>query len=214
MELTTIASGSTGNCYILTAENGRKILLDCGVKLQTIITNKNFGWLRDYEFVYVSHSHKDHCKSMKELEHYGAKIVSYLDPVLKPTKMGQFIIKMFKIKHNVENYGIVIIDTLTKERFCYVTDFCELPQITGIDTLLMEVNYDLDIINDRIDKWGLDGLNSGFSNHFSLQQAEDWLVHNPTNIKNLIICHISKDNANREKILKTLTPLADNVRLA
>lgn len=214
MELTTIASGSTGNCYILKADNGRKILLDCGVKLQTIITHKEFGWLKDYDFVYVSHSHKDHNKAMAELEHYGATIISYQAPVLKPTKIGQFIIKMFHVKHNVDNYGVIIVDTLTKERFCYVTDFTELPQITNIDTLLMEVNYDIDIINNRIEEWGLDGLNSGFKNHFSLQQAEDWLVHNPTEIKNLIICHISKDNASREKILKTLTPLAKNVRLA
>ena len=214
MNLTTIASGSTGNCYILTADNGRKILLDCGVKLKTIITHKDFGWLKDYDFVYVSHSHKDHNKAMAELEKYGATVISYRSPVLKPIKIGQFIVKMFAVKHNVENYGVIIIDTLTKEKFCYATDFTELPQITNIDTLLMEVNYDIDIINGRIDKWGLDGLNSGFNNHFSLQQAEEWLVHNPTQIKNLIICHISKDNADKNKILKTLTPLADNVRLA
>ena len=213
MQIIPIASGSTGNCYIYVANNGRKILLDCGVGFKKTITKSEFGWLTDYEFVFVSHKHQDHARAMKDFEKTGVRVISYLNPQLKPTKVGQFIIKMFPLQHNTENYGIIIVDTLSKEKFCYATDFITIPHINGLDAFLMEINCDLDIINERIVKDGLNGLNSGFNWHFSLQQAEELFKNYPKPPKELIICHISKDNAQRKKILEVMQKYVEKVRI-
>lgn len=214
MRVVTLASGSSGNCHILIANNGRKILLDCGIKFKTIITKEAFGWVNEYDFVYVSHEHIDHSRAMEDFVKAGVKVVSYLAPQLNPVKIGQFVIKMFYLQHSVDNYGIIIVDTLTGEKFAYATDFISLPQILGLDTFLCEVNHDTDIINGRVNKYGLDGLNMGFKWHFSLQQMIEWLKKCKEPPKELIICHTSKDNAVKNKILKEIRKYIKNARFA
>lgn len=55
MELTTLATGSRGNCYILSSISGKKCILDCGIKFKDI--TKNIPTFKNVDFVYCSHSH-------------------------------------------------------------------------------------------------------------------------------------------------------------
>ena len=56
MNLKCLSSGSQGNCYILTANNGEKLILDCGITIKEI--KKGLDWnLRSVVGVIVSHSH-------------------------------------------------------------------------------------------------------------------------------------------------------------
>lgn len=56
MILKTVATGSSGNCHLLIAENGETLILDCGVPIREI--KKALGWnIRRVSGVIVSHSH-------------------------------------------------------------------------------------------------------------------------------------------------------------
>lgn len=56
MKLKCIASGSSGNCYTLTADNGETLILDCGIPIKAI--KKGLNWdIRGIKGVIISHTH-------------------------------------------------------------------------------------------------------------------------------------------------------------
>lgn len=42
MKLKCIATGSTGNCYLLTSDSGETLILDCGIPIKEI--KKGLNW--------------------------------------------------------------------------------------------------------------------------------------------------------------------------
>lgn len=56
MKLKCIATGSTGNCYTLTPDNGETLILDCGIPIKEI--KKGLNWdVRGIKGVIISHTH-------------------------------------------------------------------------------------------------------------------------------------------------------------
>lgn len=56
MKLTCLATGSSGNCYLLQADNGETLILDCGISIKEI--KKGLDWdIRSVSGVIVSHAH-------------------------------------------------------------------------------------------------------------------------------------------------------------
>lgn len=56
MNMTVISSGSIGNCYLL-EQNGRYIILDCGLPFEKITHSKGFPSFRNIDLLIVSHIH-------------------------------------------------------------------------------------------------------------------------------------------------------------
>lgn len=56
MKLKCIASGSSSNCYTLTANDGETLILDCGIPLMKIkeVLNWNIGGIAG---VIITHAH-------------------------------------------------------------------------------------------------------------------------------------------------------------
>lgn len=57
MKVTTIHSGSDGNCYFVKDNEGKTVILDCGIKFQDITHHKEFTKFSDIDFVFVGHIH-------------------------------------------------------------------------------------------------------------------------------------------------------------
>lgn len=57
MEITTLATGSRGNCHILKSSNGRFCVLDCGIKFKDITSSTAFNSFMNCDFVFASHDH-------------------------------------------------------------------------------------------------------------------------------------------------------------
>lgn len=56
MKLKCIATGSTGNCYLLTSNSGETLILDCGISIKEI--KKGLNWdIRGIKGVIISHAH-------------------------------------------------------------------------------------------------------------------------------------------------------------
>lgn len=56
MKLKCIATGSTGNCYLLTSSSGETLILDCGIPIKDI--KKGLNWnIRGIKGVIISHTH-------------------------------------------------------------------------------------------------------------------------------------------------------------
>ena len=216
MKLITLASGSTGNCYILKRNNGRFAILDCGINMDTITGNPEFTSFSNIDFVWCCHEHKDHSKSLDGFELAGVKILSYkqLEEKTQRHKIGDWEIVTFPIAHNVPNWGIIIKDPDTKETFCYVTDFYAMPPVEGINNWLYEVNYDTSSVDGILFSDNFELLNLGFKNHNGLENAIEYFGKLKTKPKTITVCHLSRKNANRKNIVKQLKQFCDKVKLA
>jgi Cft2 family RNA processing exonuclease len=56
MKLTCLGSSSAGNCYLLQADSGETLILDCGIPIKEI--KKGLNWdIRGIKGVIISHAH-------------------------------------------------------------------------------------------------------------------------------------------------------------
>ena len=217
MKLVILSTGSRGNNYLLQSSNGKFCVLDCGIKFQDITNNENFNGFRNLDFVFCSHIHEDHSKSLEDFKNSGCEIISYENPQLNKTiEFGQWKVRMFKIKHNVENYGIIIHDTNENKTMCYVTDFTEMPKIENVDYWLYEINYDEFTVDKIIDNKDISKLHvtNNIQYHNSLENAVDYFSNLSNTPKLIVACHLSNMGGTRELIAKKMQPLCDRIEIA
>ena len=81
------------------------------------------------------------------------------------------------------------------------------------DTLLIEANHDLEMLNNGSYHYGLKKRVSGDWGHLNNQQTADLIAQiNTTNrLKNLIVGHISQNNNSVDKVKATLNEITANI---
>ena len=217
MKLKCIATGSTGNCYLLTSNSGETLILDCGIPIKEI--KKGLDWnVKDVVGVLCTHKHLDHSKSVEDFEAMGIQILApYLGDSCKPINMGEFTVKPFDLTtidgnwtHTDANgepcpiYGFLITH---KEmgKMLYITD-CEVVkwEFKGINHILLGVNYDKDLIDRDTGK-----ANHVFRGHLSIDTACDFVKANYSDsLQNVIMCHLSAENADRDSFIEKMKKVA------
>jgi phosphoribosyl 1,2-cyclic phosphodiesterase len=218
MKLKCIATGSTGNCYLLTSDSGETLILDCGIPIKEI--KKGLDWnVKDVVGVLCTHKHLDHSKSVKDFEAMGIPVFApYISE--KPMKIGNgdFRVQAFDLTtidgnwtHTDANgepcpiYGFLITH---KEmgRMLYITD-CELIKwrFKDINHILLGVNYDKDLI----DRDNTGKANHVFRGHLSIDTACDFVKANYSNsLQNVIMCHLSAENSDRDSFIEKMKKVA------
>lgn len=219
MYLKCLGSSSAGNCYLLTSNSGKTLILDCGIPIKEI--KKGLNWkIKDVVGVICTHKHLDHSKSVEDFETMGIQIFTpYLGDSCKPMNMGEFTVKPFELTtiggswtHTDADgtpcpiFGFLITH---KEmgRMLYITD-CELVKwkFKDINHFLLGVNYDKDLIDNEDSA----KVNHVYRGHMSIDTACDFVkANNSKDFQNVIMCHLSKNNADKdlfiEKMEKTVT---------
>lgn len=214
MLLKTIATGSSGNCHALIADTGEILLLDLGENEKKI--KKGIWWkISDVIGAVVTHKHADHSKSVKEFERMGV-------PVFKPYENTETFVKKysgFKIQafdlttidgkwtHTDADgepcacYGF-LIEHKEMGRMLYITD-CKVIKwkFKSINHILLGVNYDKDMIYP--DNEGK--KNHIFGGHLEIGTACEFVkANNSDSLKNVIMCHLSADNADSDKFIERM----------
>jgi phosphoribosyl 1,2-cyclic phosphodiesterase len=217
MKLKCIATGSTGNCYLLTSNSGETLILDCGIPIKEI--KKGLDWnIKDVVGVLCTHKHLDHSKSVKDFKAMGIPIYApYLGNSCKSMNMGGFTVKPFDLTTidgswthtNADGtpcpiYGFLITH---KEmgKMLYITD-CEVVKwkFKGINHILLGVNYDKDLIDRDTGK-----ANHVFRGHLSIDTACDFVKANHSDsLQNVIMCHLSAENADRDSFIEKMKKVA------
>lgn len=212
MQLHCIATGSTGNCYTLTSDNGETLILDCGIPIKEI--KKGLNWnVKDVVGVLCTHQHSDHNKSLKDFINMGIPVFApYLS--LESMKMEtEFNIRMFDLTTIDGNwthtnadgtpcpiYGFLITH---KEmgRMLYITD-CEVIKwkFKDINHILLGVNYDKGLVDTDNPK-----ANHVFRGHLSIDTACDFVKANDSDsLQNVIMCHLSSENADKDSFIEKM----------
>ncbi len=218
MKLKCIATGSTGNCYLLTSNSGETLILDCGMPIKEI--KKGLNWnIKDVVGVLCTHKHLDHSKSLNDFKSMGIPAFApYISE--KPMKIGNgdFRVQAFELTtidgnwtHTDANgepcpiYGFLITH---KEmgRMLYITD-CELIKwkFKDINHILLGVNYDKDLIDrDNIGK-----ANHVFRGHLSIDTACNFVKANYSDsLQNVMMCHLSSKNADSDSFVEKMKKVA------
>lgn len=147
-----VSSGSVGNCVRI--EN---LLVDCGIKVGDF---KKLPFLKSIKNVIITHVHSDHVKrgtlsklksktiycNQEVYDKFKDTLVSCKKVIVvdydKHYKIGNYIVKFYKLKHSVDVLGFSIV---SKDfTLLYATDFydtADLPQDSKFDYILLEANY-------------------------------------------------------------------------
>lgn len=213
MELKVLGSSSSGNCYFL--ENDKEILiLECGIPISKITKalgnnfNKVVGCL-------VTHLHKDHSKSIKELvaygvdvyasgptyeefEHHRAKVIKSMESF----SIGGFNILPFDIVHDVQEPLGFLISHSQIGKLLFATDTAKINySFNGLNHVLIECNFSDEIINNNVEKHGLPAyrMKRVKKTHMSLYNCMEFVRKHAYGSENVVLLHLSEGNSNAEQ---------------
>ena len=211
MQLHCIATGSTGNCYLLTSNSGETLILDCGIPIKEI--KKGLNWnVKDVVGAICTHSHQDHSKSVKGLNNMGIPVCTPYKKLLMSQFLSNsyFTVRTFDLTtvdgrwtHTDANgepcpiFGFLITHP-EMGKLLYITD-TELIKwkFKGINHILLGVNYDKDLVDTDNPK-----ANHVFRGHLSIDTACDFAKANDSDsLQNIIMCHLSSENADKDSFI-------------
>lgn len=218
MKLTCLGSSSAGNCYLLQADNGETLILDCGIPIKEI--KKGLNWnIKGIVGVLCTHKHLDHSKSANDFKAMGIPICKPYETLL----MNQFLANSY---FTVRTFDLTTVDgrwTHTnadgtecpcygflithKEmgKLLYITD-TELIKwkFKDINHILLGVNYDKDLVDTDNPK-----ANHVFRGHLSIDTACDFVKTNYSDsLQNVIMCHLSSENSDRDSFIEKMKKVA------
>lgn len=216
-----VATGSTGNAYIIQA--GEEILLlELGINFKDIKKALNYD-LSKVAGALVTHSHKDHCKGIKDAMKSGVDVYmssgtmeeveldnnyTHRMPFLLEhgalLKLGNFKIVAFNTQHDTKEPLGFLIYHPDLGKILFATDTYYLKNtFMDIDHILIECNYSEDVL-PTLPAWRARTIKS----HMSLETLKDTLKFwNLRKTKDITLIHISHDNGNPDRFQKEIEEL-------
>ncbi len=229
----SLASGSSGNCYYLgTPEYG--ILIDAGIGIRTIrkvLKDHNIDFARIIA-VLVTHDHADHIKTVgclgekfnipiyaTDSVHKGIANSRYVEETLTgsrrivekevPFQLRDFHITAFEVPHDsTDNVGYHI--EYSHHRFTFATDVGHITDTVSrymrlANHLIIEANYDEEMLRFGTYPAFLKERVASPTGHLSNREAAEFLAtHYDPQLKNIWLCHLSRDNNHPELAYKTV----------
>ena len=229
----SLASGSSGNCYYIgTSDYG--ILVDAGIGVRQIKKIlKEYGIaFEKIQAILVTHDHADHIKAVgclgetigipvytTETVHTGIRRSRYVEEVLIHSKrvieketpffIGDFKITAFEAPHDSsDNVGYSI--EFENQTFVIVTDVGHITEtvckyMCNANHLVIEANYDEEMLKSGSYPAFLKERVSSPSGHLSNRTTAEFLAtHFTPKLKNIWLCHLSRDNNHPELAYKTV----------
>lgn len=231
LDIKTIASGSSGNCYLVT-DGKSSLLLDAGIPLKKI--QEAIGYkTSDIDACLLTHEHGDHCKAVNDLEKLGVSIWSTkgtLEAVgltrnradswfysrkikaLKQFNIASFDIIAFPVEHDaVEPVGFLIQSSLTGAKLIYATDTYYIKyRFKRITHLLIECNYVSENLKENIKSKSINSLYGKrvYQSHMSLETLKNFILSlEDSQLQEIHLIHLSDNNSDEERIRKEIRQL-------
>ena len=118
-----------------------------------------------------------------------------------------------KLTHNVECFGFLIYNKTENKKIAYITDTTTIPRLNKVDALIIEVNWQEDILMDFAEKEVIQ--NKGYLNHLSKEQVLDYVQTIGWRPKVLVLSHLSNSGLINIKTLRNdFKEYSDNVYVA
>lgn len=220
MEVTIHASGSKGNAYSI-IDGDHKLLIDPGIAFNKLQKATGFS-LTSYDAVLLSHEHKDHSLSIKQLVDIGLKCamsaptadalgIENADvlPLTPDTvcSLSEWRILPFEVEHDAALPLGFMIRTPSKKRLFYATDTYYIKSkyhFRGINYWLVEANYDKAMLeaNPELD----DGTKIRIKkSHFEIGNLKKFMAQQDMDkTRAIYLIHLSESNSNRPKFIREI----------
>lgn len=225
MKLTVLASGSSGNGYLLEGRNSA-LVIECGVKPAELFKRtgvkpgKIAGCL-------VSHEHGDHAAYVDMYAALGLRIYASrgtIEQAIKPGSLarfsilvpmeskiiGDFIVRPFDVRHDAAEPLGFIVEHQELGRLAFVTDTRMVPytfKSYKLDHIMIEANYSDLILDERVEDGVLEIARAARTRntHMSIDSAIDFVCTNETErLKNVILIHLSGQNSAPHSFVKKM----------
>ena len=159
MRFEALASSSSGNAYVV-GDQDTRILLECGVSHSKLQKLSGFS-LSEFQACLVSHEHKDHAKSVRELISRGMDVYMSqgtaealetdavkLIESMEQFNVGSLDIVPFTTFHDArEPLGFLIKSRVDGDVLAFATDTVNLRyKFPGLNILAIEANYDKNVL--------------------------------------------------------------------
>ena len=227
LNITSLNSGSNGNCYYI-GNNNEAVLIDAGISCrETEKRMKRLGLdIKKVKAVFISHEHSDHINGVTILskkyqlpvyiteptyKNSGLKIEPQLVMEFKedePVTIGKLTITPFKKLHDaIHPHSFTIADeSVTAGVFTDIGSPCEklIHHFQQCHAAFLEANYDEDMLQNGSYPLHLKQRISGQKGHLSNNQAvELFNKYRPPFMSHLILSHLSSNN-NTPEIVERL----------
>ena len=206
MKLKVLGSSSSGNCYLIEANEKEKLILDAGVNFKNVQKELNFNF-SGINGVLITHEHMDHLKYATNFALYGMDIYAsagtfekqhlkghrfHVVKALKQFEIGNFIILPFNVQHDaIEPLGFLIQYKPTGEKLLYATDTYYIKyKFNKLNYLLLECNYNQEIAKENVRNGVINKTRYTrlLESHFSLDNVLKFLASNDLKYaKNIIL---------------------------
>lgn len=220
MVLKCLGSGSSGNCYILEATNGEKLIIECGIPFRSIKQGLDFN-LHGVVGCLVSHRHQDHSKALQDVLKCGIRVMSIEDvfvsqnarnspfcKIIEPMHgyvVGKYKIFVLDVVHDVPCVGF-IIEHQDMGKLLFITDTMMLEyQLPRLNHIMIEANYSDEILQDNIDRGTTPAAMRErlLRSHMELQTTKGVLMENDLSAVNeIVLLHLSGNNSNPTDFVK------------
>ena len=224
MDIKVLASGSSGNCYLI-SDGSTDLLLDAGIPIRQIQIGCDFN-LSGISGCLVTHCHGDHSKAVRdllkkcvnvwmpadEIRELGIQPDRRLHPLNRTDEdeyavfsVGTFDVLPFRTEHDTrEPVGYLLHSRSNGDKILYVTDsFFVRYRFSGLTHIIGEVNYDQESVWERIRNGDTPTARAKrlFRSHMSLENFLDFLESNDLRkLRQIYICHMSNDHGNEKRI--------------
>lgn len=221
IEIKTLATGSTGNCYWIT-DGSTPLLLECGISFKNIQKALDFR-TSDIAGVLVTHEHMDHCRVIEDvsargldvymskgtknalgIDHHRVKVVENK----RQFRIGTWIILPFDTEHDVsEPFGFLLASD-NGGKLLFITDsyYCRY-KFSGITHLMLECNYSKAILDANVSSGRVHEVLKKriMSSHFSLENVLEFLQANDlSKVQEIHLLHLSDSNSDEALFKKAV----------
>lgn len=230
MRLYVAQTGSAGNTYILSGDDGESLILDAGAPVKSVLPY--IPDVRKVRGLLVSHEHGDHARYWQEYGKKGIRVIGShgtlsalnskgpLDfcsmackvaivPLEDVLNFGAFTVMAFLTQHDAAKpTGFLIRYRPTGEQIIYATDTYYLAHtFPGITYWIIECNYCEDLIEAETDL----ALRSRLlESHMSLRRLVDTLNANDlTQTAKIVLVHLSDKRSDEARMIREVSAVTD-----
>ena len=210
MKIHCIGSSSSGNCYVIESL-GQYLIVELGCAFKEVLAEIDWK-VEKVDGCLVSHRHIDHLSNLgNALQYlipvYSNKEVAEDHPLINiltteySYMIGSFKVQCLKVPHNALCYSF-IIKCPSGEKILFATDLSKFNyKVSGCDVIMMEANYDEDIIYEALARGEV--VRSQSENHLEIKdclEAVERCVD--TNTQLIILLHMSDGYSDEKRFQK------------
>ncbi|MBC8032951.1 MAG: MBL fold metallo-hydrolase [Chitinophagaceae bacterium] len=236
--ITSLNSGSNGNCYYI-GNKKEAVLIDAGLSCREVEKRMHSLDLpvTNVKAIFISHEHTDHVKGLpgiaskyklpvyitgKTLQKGGFVLRDTVTLPLganEPVAIGDLVVTAFPKNHDaVDPHSFIISgEGITIGVFTDIGIPCEhvIYHFKQCNAAFLEANYDEVLLQQGKYPFQLKQRIRGGKGHLSNKQALDlFITHRPSFMSHLLLSHLSRENNCPDLLMQLFTPHATDTSIS